>query len=103
MARVLTVAQVRVAAADQAQYLTILAELDALGRPRGRHLWVFRGGTDPELFLEFSESGTVEEHPAVAVHTGREAVLEGRLRDLAQRDGAAGAMWHEVPLPALTT
>ncbi len=103
MARVLAVAQVRVPAARRAEYLTILAELDMLGRPRGRHLWAFRNGTDPELFLECSESSTVDAHRAVAVQDGREAVLEGRLRELTARDAAAAALWHEVPLPALTT
>lgn len=103
MARALTVARVRVAVAQQPEYLAVLAELDALGRARGRHLWVFRSGTDPDLFLEFSESGAVRHHRAVASAAGREAALEARLRELAPRDLSADALWHESPLPAHVT
>jgi len=99
MPRALTVARVRVAVAQQPAYLAVLSELDAIGRARGRHLWVFRSGADPDLFLEFSESGTVEQHRAVAVAAGHEAALEGRLRELAPRDPSAEAVWHESPLP----
>jgi hypothetical protein len=97
--RALTVARVRVAVSQQPEYFAVLAELDGLGRSRGRHHWVFRSGSDPELFLEFSEAGAVENHRAVALAEGREAVLEGRLRELAPRDLSADALWHESPLP----
>jgi hypothetical protein len=89
--------------ARQAEYLAVLAELDVLGRPRGRHLWVFRSSTDPDLFLEFSESGAVDSHRAVTSATGYEAVLEARLRELAQRDTSSDELWHELPLPAHAT
>ena len=103
MGRALTVARLRVAPARQAEYLAALAELEALGRPRGRHLWVFRSSTDPDLFLEFSESGAVEHHRAVALAAGREAVLEARLRELGERESSPDELWHEVPLPACVT
>jgi hypothetical protein len=99
VARALTVARVRVAVARQPEYLAVLSELDAIGRARGRHLWVFRSAAEPDLFLEFSESSSVEHHRAVAVPTGQEAVLEHRLRALAPRDPSAGDVWHESPLP----
>jgi hypothetical protein len=101
--RALTVARVRVAGARQAEYLAVLGEIDAIGRARGRHLWVFRSGTDPELFLEFSESGAMVDHRAVATAAGREAALEIRLRELAPRDASADALWHELPVPAHAT
>jgi hypothetical protein len=103
MARALTVARLRVAPARQAEYLAVLAELEALGRARGRHLWVFRSGSDPDLFLEFSESGAVEHHRAVALAAGREAVLEARLRELGEHEPPVNELWHEVPLPAHAT
>lgn len=103
MGRALTVARVRVAPAQQAEYLAVLAELEALGRARGRHLWVFRSGADPNLFLEFSESGAVNEHRTVAPATGREAVLEARLGDLAERESPPDGLWHEQPLPVHAT
>jgi hypothetical protein len=103
VARALTVARVRVAVAQQAEYLAVLAEIDAIGRARGRHLWVFRSGAEPDLFLEFSESGALADHRAVAMAAGREAALESRLRELAPRDVSAEALWHELPLPAHAT
>jgi hypothetical protein len=103
MPRALTVARVRVAVAQQPEYLAVLSELEAIGRARGRHLWVFRSGADPDLFLECSESGTVEDHRAVVSAEGREAALERRLRELAPRDPSADALWHESPLPVLPT
>ena len=103
MGRALTVARLRVAPARQAEYLAVLAELEALGRARGRHLWVFRSGNDPDLFLEFSESGAVEHHRAVAPAAGREAVLEARLRELGARESSPDELWHELPLPAHAT
>jgi hypothetical protein len=101
--RALTVTRLRVAPARQAEYLAVLAELEALGRARGRHLWVFRNGSDPDLFLEFSESGAVEHHRAVALAAGREAVLEARLRELGERESPPHELWHEMPLPAHAT
>ena len=103
MGRALTVARLRVAPARQAEYLAVLAELEALGRPQGRHLWVFQSGTDPDLFLEFSESGAVEHHRAVALAAGREAVLEARLRELGERESSPDELWHELPLPVPAT
>lgn len=103
MGRALTVARLRVAPARQAEYLAVLAELELLGRPRGRHLWVFRSDTDPDLFLEFSESGAVEQHRAVMPAAGRELALESRLRELASREADSTALWHEQPLPVTAT
>jgi hypothetical protein len=97
--RALTVARLRVAPARQAEYLAVLAELEAIGRPRGRHLWLFRSSNDPDLFLEFSESGAVEHHRAVTLAAGREAALESRLRELAERESTPEELWHELPLP----
>lgn len=102
MARTLTVTRVRVAVEQQADYLAVLAEIDALGRGLGRHLWVFRGA-DPEVFLEFSESGAMEDHRAVRAAAGREAELEARLQALGSRDASGDELWHEVPLPAHAT
>jgi len=96
-------ARVRVAVAQQAEYLAVLAEIDTIGRARGRHLWLFRSGNDPDLFMEFSESSAVDDHRAVAVAAGREAALEARLRELAPRDVSADVLWHEQPLPAPAT
>lgn len=103
MTRALTVARVRVAGAQQVEYLAVLAEIDSIGRARGRHLWVFRSGSDPDLFMEFSENSAVDDHRAVAVAAGREAALEARLRELAPRDGSADTLWHELPLPVPAT
>ena len=103
MGRALTVARLRVAPARQAEYLAVLAELEAIGRARGRHLWVFRSGSDPDVFLEFSESGAVEHHRAVALAAGREAALESRLRELAERESTPEELWHELPLPVHAT
>ena len=103
MGRALTVARLRVAPARRAEYLAVLAELELLGRARGRHLWVFQSGTDPNLFLEFSESGAVEHHRAVALAAGREAVLEARLRELGERESSPDELWHELPLPVPAT
>jgi hypothetical protein len=92
------VARVRVAVAEQAEYLAVLAEMDAIGRARGGHLWVFRSDADPQLFLEFRECGSVENHRASLPATGREAMLEARLRLLAPRDASADERWNEMPL-----
>jgi hypothetical protein len=102
--RALTVARLRVAPARQAEYLAALAELEALGRARGRHLWVFRSGNDPDLFLEFSESGAGGGITAPSLQAaGREAVLEARLRELGARESSPDELWHELPLPAHAT
>lgn len=103
MGRALTVARLRVAPAQQAEYLAVLGELEVLGRAKGRHLWVFRSGSDPDLFLEFSESDAAERHRTVMPAAGPELALEERLRELAARDAAAGELWHEMPLPTPTT
>jgi hypothetical protein len=97
--RALTVARLRVAPAQQAEYLSVLGELEALGRARGRHLWVFRSGSHPDVFLEFSESGAAEQHRTVTPVAGRELALEARLRELAVRDASATELWHELSLP----
>ena len=103
MARILTVARVRVAVTLQAEYLAVLAEIDAVGRARGRHLWVFRSATDPDMFLEFSEAGAVHDHRSVALAAGHEAALELRLRELAPRDASANTLWQEMPFPVRAT
>ena len=94
MARALTVARVRVAAAHQEAYLALLGELAALVKQQGRHLWAFRSEADAELFLEFREG------PSELRGDGDRAVkeLEDRLRRLAPRDDEAGARWLEQPL-----
>ena len=103
MGRALTVTRLRVAPARRAEYLVVLAELESLGRARGRHLWLFQSSNDPDLFLEFSESGAVEHHRAVALATGHEAVLEARLRELGEREPSLDELWYEVPLPEHAT
>ena len=64
----------------------VLAELEALGRgARAAPLGVPAAGNDPELFLEFSESGAVRAPPRRRFGRRAEAALEARLREPAAR------------------
>lgn len=98
MARTLTAARVRVPAQHEAEWLSVAARLAAHLGQRGQHLWVFRAESDPELWLEFSESGDRPEHRSVAAATPEIAALERRLREIAIYDADASALWTEVPL-----
>jgi len=99
MPRSLTAARVRVPAEHESDWLSVAAQLAALLEQRGQHLWVFRSESDPELWLEFSESGDRPEHRSVAAATPEVAELERRLRELAIYDADASLLWTEVPLP----
>lgn len=98
MPRTLTAARVQVLADRQAEWLAVAAQLAALLEANGQHLWVFRAESDPELWLEFSESGDRPEHRSVAAATPEVAALERRLRELAIYDADASLLWSEVPL-----
>ena len=98
MPRSLTAARVRVPAERRAEWLAAVEELAGILKGRGQHLWVFRAESDPELWLEFSESGDRPEHRSVAVATDEVARLEQRLRELAIYDADASVLWTEVPL-----
>ncbi len=99
MPRSLSAGRVRVPADREAEWLGVVARLAALLARRGQHLWVFRAEHDPELWLEFSESGDRTGHRSVAERTVEELTLEARLRELATYERDASALWTEVPLP----
>jgi hypothetical protein len=101
--RALTATRLRVPEAQRAEYLSVLAELEQLGRTRGRHLWVFHNKQDAGLFLEFSEAGGEADLRSMSAATGREAELEARWRALVTVEGPDEAPWVEVPLPPLTS
>ena len=98
MPRSLSAARVRVPADHEAEWLAVVAQLAALLAKRGQHLWVFHSEVDPELWLEFSESGARADHRSVAERTVEELTLEVRLRVLATYERDASALWVEVPL-----
>ncbi len=102
MSRALTVTRLRVPEGHRAEYLAVLAELEYLGRERGRHLWVFRSALDADLFVEFSEAGGEGDLRQKSPATGREAELEARWRALVSVEGPADAPWLEVALPSPT-
>jgi hypothetical protein len=99
MPRSLTAARVRVPAEHESEWRSVAAQLAAVLKARGQHLWVFRSESDPELWLEFSESGDRASHRSVIERTVEELTLEARLRELATYERDASALWAEVPLP----
>jgi hypothetical protein len=96
MARTLTASRVRVGPGGESEYLAAVGALAALAEGRGWHLWVFRSAGDPQLFLECSESRSVESHRAVAVRPADEQRLEERIRAVATYESDAWDLWEEV-------
>ena len=102
MARVLTAARVRIAAANEAEYLATLRELCEFAEARGQRIWLFRNAKDPHLFIEFSESATEMSHRAQASRLPEEVKLEKRLQSLATYAPDAWELWTDVSLAAPT-
>ena len=102
MARVLTAARVRIAAANEAEYLATLRELCEFAEARGQRIWLFRNAKDPHLFIEFSESATEMSHRAQASRLPEETKLEKRLQSLVTYAPDAWELWTEVSLAAPT-
>jgi len=98
MPKVLTAARVRIAAANEAEYLGTLRELCQFAEARGQRIWVFRSAKDPRLFIEFSESATEMSHRAQASRLPEETKLEKRLQGLATYAPDAWELWSEVSL-----
>src|SRR5216117_4372697 len=96
MPKVLTVARVRVAPTNEADYLATLRELCQFAEARGQRIWVFRNAKDPRLFIEFSESPTEMSHRAQASRLPEEITLEKRLQSLATYAPDAWELWSEV-------
>jgi hypothetical protein len=96
MARTLTVSRVRVRRASEREYLDAISELSALAQAHGWHLWLFRSPSDPELFLECSESRSLESHRTRSQRPGDEQRLEDRIRALAAYEPGAWEVWTEV-------
>jgi hypothetical protein len=89
---------VRVSAEHEAEWLSVAAQLAAHLKERGQHFWIFRAESDPERWIEFSESGDRPDHRSVAAATPEVAALERRLREIAIYDADASVLWTEVPL-----
>lgn len=102
MARILTASRVRVAAANEADYLATLRELCQFAEARGQRIWVFRNAKDPRLFIEFSESATEMSHRTQASRLSEETKLEKRLQSLVTYAPDAWELWTEVALAAPT-
>ena len=102
MPKVLTGSRVRVAAANEADYLATLRELCQFAEARGQRIWVFRNAKDPRLFIEFSESPTEMSHRAQASRLPEEVKLEKRLQSLVTYAPDAWDLWIEVSLVAAT-
>lgn len=100
MPKVLTASRVRVAAADEADYLATLRELAQFAEARGQRIWLFRNARDPRLFIEFSESPTEMSHRAQASRLPEETKLEKKLQSLATYAPDAWDLWSEVSLGA---
>lgn len=100
MPKVLTAARVRVAAPNEAEYLSTLRELCQFADARGQRIWLFRNAKDPRLFIEFSESPTEMSHRAQASRLPEEIQLEKRLQSLATYAPDAWELWSEVSLTA---
>lgn len=98
MARTLSVARLSVPPARQAEYLTAIRDLAGIAARRGQRIWVFRSQSDPNTFLEFSESPTQLSHRNVASRTPEELRLEHRLNKVAGYERDAGELWEEIPL-----
>ena len=100
MPRVLTASRLRVPVAREADYFATLRELCQYAEPRGQRIWVFRNATDPQLFIEFSESPTEMSHRAQASRLPEEIKLERHLQSIATYAPDAWDLWTEVPLAA---
>ena len=98
MARMLSVARLSVQPARQSEYLTAIRDLASMAARRGQRIWVFRSQSDPNTFLEFSESPTQMSHRNVASRTPEELRLEQRLQKVAGYERDAAELWEEVPL-----
>ena len=98
MPKVLTAARVRVPANHEQEYFAALRELTSFAEARGQRIWLFRSATDPQLFLEFSESATEMSHRAQASRLPEEIKLERKLQSLATYAPDAWDLWTEVTL-----
>jgi hypothetical protein len=96
MPRALTVSRVRVPRQAEGEYLAAVGELTALAEARGWHLWLFRSPSDPELFLECSESRNLESHRIRPQRPTDELQLENRIRAIASYEPDAWEVWTEV-------
>jgi hypothetical protein len=96
MPRALTLSQVRVRRGSEREYLDAIGELTALAETRGWHLWLFRSPSDPELFLECSESRSRETHRSRPHRPEDELRLEDRIRAVAAYEPGAWEVWTEV-------
>jgi hypothetical protein len=96
VARILTASQVRVRPGEETEYLAAVGELARLAESRGWHLWVFRRPEEPGLFLECSESRSLETHRALAERPDDERRLERRIRAVAEYEPGAWEPWEEV-------
>ncbi len=97
MGRALSIARATVSPESEEEYVRTVHALAELGAGRGQRLWLFRSGTAPGTFLEFSESRTEMSHRARASRTDLEAKLEQRLGEIARYEPGAEALWDEVP------
>jgi hypothetical protein len=100
MAKVLTASRVRVPSHNELEYLATLRELSQYAEARGQRIWVFRHGSDPRLFLEFSESPTEMSHRAQASRLPEELKLERKLQQLVTYAPDAWDLWNEVSVAA---
>jgi hypothetical protein len=98
MPRTLSCARLKVPPDRQVVYLAAIKDLATIAARRGQHIWVFRSQSDPDSFLEFSESPTVMSHRNVASRTPDELRLEHRLQQVAGYQHDAAELWEEVPL-----
>ena len=102
MPKVLTASRVRVSAANETEYLATLRELIQFAEARGQRIWLFRHASDPQLFIEFSESRSEMSHRAQASRLPEEIKLEKKLQSLVTYAPDAWDLWNEVPLGAAT-
>lgn len=100
MARVLSIAKVRVRSDAERDYLDVMARLASCAAEREQRLWVFRHGGDPHTFVEFSESRGAAEHRSVRHHSPEEAALEARRLELVEPLPGGDDLWVEVPIGA---
>ena len=100
MPKVLTAARVRVAATNEAEYVSVLRELSQFAEARGQRIWLFRNAKDPRLFIEFSESLTEMSHRAQASRLPEETKLEKKLQSLVTYAPDAWELWSEVSYEA---
>lgn len=96
MPRALTVSRVRVRQGSEREYLAAIGELTALAETRGWHLWLFRSPSDPELFLECSESRSLESHrigPDDPTMSASWRTASARSRSTSPGRGKCGRRW----------